>query len=151
MFEQLRAGVKEAAVDAARKSILSVVAGVLFAVGIAFLTVAVWIYISHESNTLTAALAIALIYLLTGVIVLLVGWSRDRRPHPIHQPQSGTMGARAYNAPPSGPGAASQPSFASNQSVLPALMESFFFGLDSAMRARRDPPPPGSPPPRDRY
>lgn len=151
MLEQLTAGVKEAAVDAARRSILSLVAGVLFCVGIAFLTAALWLFIERQSNALTAALGVALAYILAGIIVLLVGRSRDRSMNP------GTPGVRAYDAPPAGEqgrgqGPASQDparAFSPGSSVVPPLMEAFFFGLDSALRSRNGAPPP--PPPRNRY
>ncbi|WP_290685695.1 MULTISPECIES: phage holin family protein [unclassified Haematobacter] len=148
MLEQLTAGVKEAAVDAARKSLFSLVAGVLFCVGIAFLTAALWLFIERQSNALTAALGVALAYILAGIIVLLVGRNRDRAAHP------GTPGVRAYDAPPPGgvgPGPRDPArAFASGSSVVPPLMEAFFFGLDSALRSRNGAPPP-PPPPRDRY
>lgn len=147
MLEQLTAGVKEAAVDAARKSIFSLIAGVLFCVGIAFLTAALWLFIERQSNELTAALGVALAYILAGIIVLVIGRRRDRIAYP------GTPGVRAYDAPPPGAGPGPRDparAFAPGSSVVPPLMEAFFFGLDSALRSRNGAPPPPPPPP-NRY
>lgn len=115
--------------DGLRRAVIAALGGILLAVGLAFLTTALWILLAREWTTLVAATVIAAIYLVVGLVCLMMARGRRRRvppPAPI---------AAAAAAPPPGsvpPGAPYGSPFAPRASVVPPLVEAFFFGLNSA-------------------
>lgn len=138
MLNGLTEGVKSAAVEVARKSAMSMLGGLLIGVGVAFLTVAGWILIAQQATHLAAAAILGVIYLLAGCIVLIVTRARDVQ---IEQAHARTRPAGLMDEgrlPPGG-----RP-LGPSDSIIPAAVEAFFFGLNAARGARtRRPGDPG--------
>ena len=67
--------------DGLRRAIISVAGGVLLAIGVAFLTAALWILLAREWTTLVAATSIGALYLVIGLIALMM--SKRRRHAPV--------------------------------------------------------------------
>ena len=139
MLHGFAQNVKEATVDAARKSAtdvvrksaLMLVGSVLLGVGIAFLTVAAWIAIASMSSSLTAALIIAFVYVGAGLILFAVSLNSQSR--------AAERAAEARSEAAARRDAMSQPLTGGGQpSALPPLVDAFIFGLTAAMRARSD-------------
>lgn len=115
--------------DGLRRAVIAALGGILVAIGLGFLTTALWILLAREWTTLVAATVIAAIYLVVGLICLMMARGRRRVPPPAPI-------AAAAAAPPPGsvpPGAPPYGSpFTPRASVVPPLVEAFFFGLNSA-------------------
>lgn len=114
----LTQGVRSAARNVARRSAFAIVASVLLGVGIAFLTVAGWIYLASISTRLTAALVIGFFYFGGGIILLAINWGREAQSHARAEAEQ-TPGLTA-----------------STTSTVPPLVEAFFFGLNAAMQSK---------------
>ncbi|MFN3936684.1 MAG: phage holin family protein [Gemmobacter sp.] len=124
------AELKRAAGQTARQAAMAAAGGVLLAVGVAFLTVAIWIGLSDAFGPLVAALAIAALYAGAGLLVLWLGGRRQPAPA-VPAPA-----ARLRTA-------ASQGTLFRPQGRFPPLVEAFLFGVSTylTLRDRMSPPP----------
>ena len=124
MFENLKAS----AAQTARRSAFGLLGGLALVVGIAFLTVALWIVLVNVADSLTAALVIGSIYV--GSALILLAFSLSGRSDPP------TVRAHHRQAPPS------------KAEAMVGIAAAFFEGLGAGLTAR--PPQSGSGPPKDR-
>lgn len=143
MLNALLADVKVAAAqtqasvaDGIRRAVLAIIGGVLLTIGVAFLTAALWILLERQWSNLVAASGVAGLYLLLGLVVLMMSRARRR---PVAMPPAAAAAAMPPpgRVPPASPFGGPIPPTAS---VLPALVEAFLFGLNTA-RAARPPRP----------
>jgi hypothetical protein len=110
----LEAAVKARARKGARRAGLLLVSGLLLAIGMGFVSVAIWIVTAAAWSPLVAALLLGAIHLGAGGIVLYLAL-------PSHEPAGSPSEAQ-----PSG-----------ETAPFPPLAEAFVFGLDTALRLRR--------------
>ncbi|SFR39700.1 phage holin family protein [Litoreibacter janthinus] len=99
--------------SAARGFALSAFGGLMLAVGVAFLTVAAWIYLTALADTLTAATAIGLTYVGIGFVVMALAGSRKQADE-----SHGTVHAH-------------------QQQSSPPLMQAFLQGMQAGATAQR--------------
>lgn len=114
---QIEAAVKVRARKGARRAAVMGVAVVLLLTGAGFLTSAIWIAAAAEWSPLVASLLLAMVCLVAGAMVFLQ-----------------TMPSRSIRTPPP----VAEPPAPTDKSPYPALAEAFLFGLNTAMRLRRD-------------
>lgn len=103
--------IEKKAKAAARSIVLSSVGGLSLAVGLAFLTVAAWIFLTAVATPLTAALVIGGVYTGLGLIMMGLSSARSTEPAPV---------ARTH-AP----------------SEAPPLMQAFLHGMQAGANAQR--------------
>ncbi len=124
--------VKDAASRAAKQAVLGTAGALLAAIGVGFLTSALWIFLARWQDSLFASLAVGVLFLLLAGVALAMGKRagrsrrvpdarfHSRRADPLYD-------ARAQEAGP----------FAPPRGDYPPLMEAFLFGLNTAAKVRR--------------
>ncbi|MBL3701488.1 DUF1705 domain-containing protein [Sulfitobacter sp. BDSS02] len=117
-------GVKQAAADAARTAALLSVGLLILLIGLGFLTLAAWIYLSITYDALTASLIIGCCYAGVGLIFIAVALMSNgsSRRHAVRQQQR--VQAAASSVPPKSP----------------PLVQAFLYGMQAGLNAgaRRD-------------
>lgn len=115
--------VKQAAADAARTAALLSVGLLILLIGLGFLTLSAWIYLSITYDALTASLIIGCCYAGVGLIFIAVALlsNGSRRRHAIRQQR---LQAAASSVPPKSP----------------PLVQAFLYGMQAGLNAgaRRD-------------
>jgi vacuolar-type H+-ATPase subunit I/STV1 len=114
MFPSLR----RTAVRTARRTALSLGAGIAFIVGAVFLTIAAWIFLVAAYGALVAAFILGLIYLGLAAILLGTAMSHAAPDHP--HSACDCDATRSQPTPPEG---------------MPPLVEAFIFGLSAALKS----------------
>ncbi len=105
-----------------RRAVLAAMAGVLLAVGGAFLLAALWSAIRVEFGPIVASLALAGVFIIAALVVLYLRRSRPEPRIPSFEEQ--VERARAQGKPYPDP------------DRLPALLDAFLFGMNLYLRLR---------------
>lgn len=71
----------------ATSATLGIISGLFFLIGLAFMTVAAWIALAAEYDTLVAALVIGCVYIAISAVFLAMMSSRVNRPVPTPPPR----------------------------------------------------------------
>ncbi len=108
-----------------RRTALAAIAGVMLAIGGAFLIAAVWSAVAAEFGPVIASLALALLFILIAIVLLVMRRSKPEPQIPSFQEQ--VARARATGKPYPDP------------DRLPALLDAFLFGMNLYLRLRDRP------------
>jgi len=105
-----------------RRGVLAAVAGVLLAIGGAFLLAAIWSAIRIEFGPVVASVALSLVFILAALIVLYL---RRKKPEPrIPSFEEQVERERAQGKPYPDP------------DRIPALLDAFLFGMNLYLKLR---------------
>lgn len=114
-------GIEHKVAATARKAGLVTASAALTCVGAAFLTSAVWMYLSATQSPVFAAVLIGLVYL--GIAAILLAAALARAPHVV--------------APPNDPQACETPDALKGLSPMQLVLVSFLQGLEQGKKAKR--------------
>jgi hypothetical protein len=105
-----------------RRVVLAAVAGVLLAIGGGFLLAALWSAVRVEFGPIIASLALAGLFILAALVVLLMRRSRPEPRIPSFEEQVERARAQGKSYP--------------DPDRVPALLDAFLFGMNLYLRLR---------------